>query len=179
MEPATVATLFAAVLIAGIVGGFALFVLPRTRMGLIDNAPKIAALVAVSATAGSLYFSEVADFVPCELCWYQRIAMYPMALILPLAAARRDHEIMNYAFVLAAAGLVVSSYHMYVQWFPENSNSCAFDDPCSATWVEGFGVFTIPQMAAMAFFLIIMLSVAFTFEGEPADAEKTEDSVAA
>jgi hypothetical protein len=51
-----------------------------------------------------------------------------------------------------------------VQWFPESSNSCAFDDPCPAKWVEGFGIFTIPQMAAMTFFLIIMLSVASTFE---------------
>ncbi len=164
MDAETVATLFAACLISGLVGGFALFAFPRTRPTFVAAAPSIAALVAVSATAGSLYFSESAGFIPCELCWYQRIAMYPMALILPLAALRRDHLIMNYAFVLAAAGLIVSGYHIQVQWFPERSNSCALDNPCSAKWVEGFGVFTIPQMAAMAFFLIIMLSVAFTFE---------------
>lgn len=164
MDAEFFATLFSACLIGGLVGGFALFAFPRTRVRFVAAAPSIAALVAVAATAGSLYFSEGAGFVPCELCWYQRIAMYPMALILPLAVLRRDHLIMNYAFVLAAAGLIVSAYHIQVQWFPERSNSCALDDPCSAKWVEGFGVFTIPQMAAMAFFLIIMLSVAFTFE---------------
>ncbi len=164
LDAETVATLFSACLIGGLVGGFALFVFPITRRSFLAAAPSIAAVVAVSATLGSLYFSERAGFIPCELCWYQRIAMYPMALILPLAAFRRDHLIMNYAFVLAAAGLIVSAYHIQVQWFPESSNSCAFDDPCSAKWVEGFGIFTIPQMAAMTFFLIIMLSVASTFE---------------
>lgn len=163
MDPGTVATIFSLCLIGGLVGGFALFLLPRTRARLIAAAPGLAALVAVAATAGSLYFSERAGFVPCELCWYQRIAMYPMAVILLLAALRRDRAITNYAFVLAGAGFVTSAYHMQVQWFPERSNVCGLDDPCSAKWVEGLGVFTIPQMAAMAFFLIIMFSVASTF----------------
>ncbi|MEP1125478.1 MAG: disulfide bond formation protein B [Ilumatobacter sp.] len=178
MDPTTVATIFSICLLGGLVGGFTLFVLPRTRQRFIAHVPKVAALVAVSATAGSLYFSEIADFIPCELCWYQRIAMYPLAMILPLALVRRDRDVMNEAFVLAAAGLLASAYHMRVQWFPDSSNSCALDDGCSAKWVEGLGVFTIPQMAATAFFLIIMLSVAFTFEEESGDTLAHADSAA-
>lgn len=178
----TIASAFAGLLIGGLLGGLALFAWPRTRARLVASAPAIAALVAVCATLGSLYFSERAGFVPCELCWYQRIAMYPMALILPLAALRRDAQITNYSFVLAGAGLVTSAYHIRVQLFPESSNACTLDDPCSAKWVEGLGVFTIPQMAAMSFFLIIMLSVASTFapdfEAEGPSPTKSDESLA-
>ena len=160
MSPETVAALFAACLIAGLVVGIILYATPTTRPRLVAVAPQIAAVVAVAATVGSLYFSERAGFVPCKLCWYQRIAMYPMAIILPLAALRRDRQIMQYAAALAGVGLAISVYHIQVQWFPERSNSCSFDDPCTAKWVEAFGVFTIPQMAAMAFALVVLLSVA-------------------
>ncbi|MFT5027118.1 MAG: disulfide bond formation protein DsbB [Ilumatobacter sp.] len=160
MSSETIAALFAACLLGGFVGGIALYVAQTTRSKLVAAAPQIAAVVAIAATAGSLYFSAVADFVPCKLCWYQRIAMYPMAIILPLAVLLRDRLIMRYAAALAGIGLAVSLYHIQVQWFPERSNSCSFDDPCSAKWVEAFGVFTIPQMAAMAFALIVLLSVA-------------------
>jgi disulfide bond formation protein DsbB len=179
VQPETVAALFATCLIAGLVGGAVLFAMPSTRSRFVDAAPKIAALVALSATVGSLYFSERAGFVPCKLCWYQRIAMYPMALILPLAVLRRDRNVMTYAFALSATGLVTSAYHMQVQWFPERSNSCALDDPCSAKWVEAFGIFTIPQMAGMSFFLIVMLSVACTFSERPSThpLEQPEPSV--
>ena len=160
----TVATLFTIALLVGLVGSFLLFIAPSTRSRLVAAAPKIAALVAVGATLGSLYFSERAGFVPCTLCWYQRIAMYPLAVLLPLAVLRRDRQIMNYAFVLAALGLTVSAYHIQVQWSKGQSNFCELDDPCSAKWVEAFGFVTIPQMAAMSFFLIIMLAVATTFD---------------
>ena len=164
MSTEAVATTFTLALIVGLVGSFVLFVAPSTRSRLIAAAPKIAAMVAVGATAGSLYFSERAGFVPCTLCWYQRIAMYPLAVILPISILRRDREIMNYSFVLAALGLIVSAYHIDVQWSKGQSNFCELDDPCSTKWVEAFGFVTIPQMAAMSFFLIIMLSVASTFD---------------
>lgn len=164
VSPETVATMFTLALVVGLVGCCLLFVAPATRHRLVAAAPKITALVAIGATLGSLYFSERAGFVPCELCWYQRIAMYPMAVIVPLAILRRDREIMNYAFVLAAIGFVISAYHISVQWSENESNFCTIDDPCSAKWVEAFGFVTIPQMAAMSFFLIIMLAVATTFD---------------
>ena len=76
-----------------------------------DAALWIAFLVAATSTAGSLYFSEAANFVPCQLCWFQRIAMYPLALILLVAALRGDRSVRWYAGPLAAGGAVISTYH--------------------------------------------------------------------
>lgn len=177
VDAQTVANVCSACLIGGLIGGLALFAHPRTRSQFIAAVPSIASFVAVGATAGSLYFSERAGFIPCELCWFQRVAMYPMALILPLAVFRRDGGIMNYAFALAGAGFLVSAYHIRLQWFPERENSCSMEAPCSAKWVEGFGVFTIPQMAAMSFFLIMMLSVASTFGTDARDDLAADDLV--
>ena len=169
MSSENVATLFASCLIIGLVGSVGLFAVPATRRSFIEAAPWVAAAVAIGAMFGSLYFSERVGFVPCELCWYQRIAMYPMAVILPLAAFRRDRQIMMYSFVLAAVGLAISLYHISVQLFPEQSNFCEFNNPCSAKWVEAFGLITIPQMAAMSFVLIIGLSLAVTLDRRERD----------
>ncbi len=70
------------------------------------------------ATAGSLYFSEVAGFEPCTLCWYQRIAMYPLVVILGVAAARRERSGAVYAAALAAIGALISPYHIALEWVP-------------------------------------------------------------
>src|SRR5690606_15894336 len=78
----------------------------------------VAALVAVVAMLGSLYYSEVADFPPCRLCWYRRIGMYPLAVVLPIAAWRRDRQVRWYALPLAVAGGAVSIYHILVERFP-------------------------------------------------------------
>ncbi len=161
MNPDTVAALFTVCLVISLVGGGVLFAMPRRRSLVVATAPKVTALVAVGATLGSLYFSERAGFVPCELCWFQRIAMYPMAVILPLAVLRRDTNVMPYALTLAGVGFAISAYHVQVQWFPDRSNACAIAAPCSAKWVEAFGFVTIPQMAALSFLIIVLLSVVF------------------
>ena len=72
--------------------------------------------------AGSLYFSEVAHFVPCRLCWYQRIAMYPLVLLLGIATLRRDVGIRLYAIPLAAIGAAVSIYHVQLERFPDQAH---------------------------------------------------------
>ncbi len=155
MSSSTVATCFTLALIAGVVGIIVALANASVRSLVRDRALIIAGAVAVAATLGSLYFSEVADFVPCKFCWYQRIAMYPLAVLLVMGAIRRDHQILRYVRVIALAGLAVSAYHVWIQWFPESSNLCEFDNPCSARWVEAFGRVTIPQMAGMSFALII------------------------
>ncbi|MGV3757949.1 MAG: disulfide bond formation protein B [Actinomycetota bacterium] len=117
-----------------------------------------AGTVAIVATLGSLWFSEGAGFPPCDLCWYQRIAMYPLAVLLPLAAWRRDDGIRLYAFVLAGAGLLVSTWHNIIETNPDISSSgCDPSNPCTLRWVEGLGFWTIPRMAFVAFALIIAL----------------------
>lgn len=155
MNASTIATLFALALFAGLVGIVVAVFNASVRDIVHQWSLSLAGAVAVAATLGSLYFSEVADFIPCKLCWYQRIAMYPLAVLLVIAAVRRDRWILLYVRVIALFGFAVSAYHVWIQWFPEKSNFCEFDNPCSARWVEAFDRVTIPQMAGLSFVLII------------------------
>ena len=157
MTPANAANFFGIVLIGAAIALIAGTASRTTRPAIIAAAPRLAALVAVGATAASLYFSERAGFVPCELCWYQRIAMYPLAVILSVAALRRDRDIAPYALPLGAIGLAIAGYHIQVQLFPEQASFCEASNPCSGRWVEAFGWMTIPQMAALSFTLVIAL----------------------
>ena len=118
----------------------------------------LAFVVALLATAGSLYFSEVARYEPCLLCWYQRIAMYPLVVILGLAAWRRDGGAWIYAAALATIGALISAYHVLLEWFPNlSSGACDPDNPCTLVWFRVFGVFSLPTLALTAFLLILTL----------------------
>jgi disulfide bond formation protein DsbB len=118
----------------------------------------LAWLVAATAMAGSLYFSEVAGLTPCALCWYQRIAMYPLAIILLVAAVRRDWAVRPYATALAAIGVLVAAYHVLLQRIPGlPSGSCSLEAPCTAIDLERFGFITIPVMALVGFVTILTL----------------------
>ena len=121
----------------------------------------LAFAVALTATAGSLYLSEVAGFIPCTLCWYQRIAMYPLVVVLGIAAWRRDWGIRRYVAPLAGIGAVIAGYHAALQRLPGlPSGACSVDAPCSAIYVERFGFVTIPVMALVAFLTILVLLLA-------------------
>ena len=165
----TMATFFTTLLLAGL-GGVALAaILHWTSVsstiwdGLAEWGLPLAAIVSVGATAGSLYFSEGANFVPCEFCWYQRIAMYPLALILGIAAVRRDRGIRIYAIPTAAIGAALALYHYLVQQFPDlETGTCSATVPCSAKWVERFGFVSIPYMALSAFLAIMVLLAVWT-----------------
>ena len=111
----------------------------------------LAAAVATVATLGSLYYSEVADFPPCRLCWYQRIAMYPLVPILAIAAVRRDRAVRWYALPLVVIGAAISVWHGLVERFPSlESGACDPLNPCSIVWVEKFGYLTIPAWPCRA-----------------------------
>lgn len=123
-----------------------------------DQALTLAFLVAAAAMAGSLYFSEVAHFPPCQLCWYQRICMYPLVPLLGIAAWRRDSGIRPYAAVLAGIGALVSTYHVILERYPSlESSVCDPTNPCTLIWVRRFGYLTIPAMALSGFALILTL----------------------
>jgi disulfide bond formation protein DsbB len=123
------------------------------------HAAVLAFVVVAVATGGSLYLSEVAHFTPCVLCWYQRIAMYPMVVLLGLAVAR-DDDVLPYALALSGIGAGVSTYHMLVERFPSiETDACDPQNPCSLIWTERFGYLTIPTMALSAFALVITLSL--------------------
>ena len=118
----------------------------------------LAAVVAATCMAGSLYFSEVAGFPPCELCWYQRIAMYPLVVILAIAAVRRDRDVWHYVVPLAGIGAAISTYHYLVEWFPEaDSGVCKSTVPCTFVWFRELGFVSLPLMALCGFALIITL----------------------
>jgi disulfide bond formation protein DsbB len=123
-----------------------------------DAALWIAFLVATVALLGSLYFSEVANYVPCRLCWFQRIAMYPLAVILLVAAIRRDRGVRWYAIPLAGIGACVSIYHYLVEWHPQlEGDACDPSNPCSLVWFREFGFVTLALMALCGFVAIIAL----------------------
>ncbi len=143
--------------------------------GLRPVAVPLAFAVALTATLGSLYFSEVANYVPCTLCWYQRIAMYPLALLLGVAWLTRDHRVGRFTIPLAAIGSVVATYHVLVERFPdlESDGICsAGGPPCSVVWFERLGFVTLPTMALAGFACVIALSaVAATGDRTPAPAD--------
>jgi disulfide bond formation protein DsbB len=125
------------------------------RAALTGLGPAFGGAVAVVAMLGSLWFSEGAHFPPCELCWYQRIAMYPLAVLLPIAALRGDRGFRPYALVLVALGTAISVWHNVIETFPSlDGGSCDPTNPCTLRWVEGLGFWTIPRLALATFVLI-------------------------
>jgi len=148
--------------------------------GVGQSALWLAFAVAATATAGSLYFSEVANYVPCRLCWFQRIAMYPLAPILLVAAIRKDSAVGWYAGPLAAIGLAVSLYHSVLEWFPSlEGGSCAASGPlCAVPWFETFGFMTLATMAAVGFStILVLLFVAIPGNRGPAADDLHHDTV--
>ena len=137
--------------------GIILFSKAVLRKELQATTLELAAMIAIGATLGSLYFSEIRNFVPCEYCWYQRIAMYPLALVLLIATIRRDKNIIPYALTLSLVGFGISAYHYQLQLFPEQSTSCGLDASCTYRWIEVFGFVTIPFLALTSFAFISML----------------------
>ncbi|MEC2074411.1 disulfide oxidoreductase [Alkalihalophilus marmarensis] len=119
----------------------------------------LAWLISLVATLGSLYFSEVRQFVPCELCWYQRIAMYPISVVLGIAVYLGDLKIKRYVLPLSFIGGSISLYHYLVQKVPYFApiTPCAEGVPCSMQYINWFGFITIPFLALTAFVLITVL----------------------
>ncbi len=135
----------------------------------------LALVVALVATLGSLYFSEIAGFVPCTLCWYQRILMYPLTVITLVGFIKQDEYLPNYVLPLAILGLIVSGYHYLVQLGAfGHPAACAVGIPCSLRYVNYFGFVTIPLLALTAFTLItaVMLATRWAYaQEEPVAAE--------
>lgn len=133
-------------------------------MGLISrNALWMALVVATIATAGSLFYSEVAKFEPCKLCWLQRIFMYPLVVILGIAAYRDDRRITAYVLPLSAIGAAIAGYHYALQVNPGIAAPCSavgYAVSCSQRFVMNLGYVTIPMMSLTAFLLIGLLMVA-------------------
>jgi disulfide bond formation protein DsbB len=154
--PVTTFSRFAALLaLAALAAGVIAIVRPSTYAGLgFRNGVSLAALVAGAATAGSLIYSEVYLFEPCQLCWYQRIAMYPLTLILAVGWWRSDRNVLAYAIPPALIGAGISVWHLANQWILTGT-TCEVGPSCSVRYVTEFGFVTIPFMALGGFIAII------------------------
>ena len=118
-------------------------------------------LIASVSTLGALFFGEVMQLPPCVLCWYQRICMFPLVLILPVGLFPFDRKVIRYALPLAAIGWPFAVFHVLLiaGVIPESIKPCTQGVPCSEKVIEWFGFVTIPLLAVVAFSTIIALLV--------------------
>ncbi len=117
----------------------------------------IAWIQSLVAVFGSLYFSEIVHFPPCILCWYQRIFMYPLAIIIPIGIVKKDKKIYQYVLPLAIVGSIFGFYHnlLYYGIVPESLAPCVAGVSCTTKFIEFFGFITIPFLSLSAFLVII------------------------
>ncbi|OZS77805.1 disulfide bond formation protein B [Tetzosporium hominis] len=134
----------------------------KTRSSWFETyALYIAWVVSLTATLGSLYFSEIREFVPCELCWIQRIFMYPLTILLGIAAFTNDVRMRLYVLPLTLIGGTISLYHYLVQKVPgfADIKPCVQGVPCNIQYINWFGFVTIPFLALTAFTLMSIVLI--------------------
>ncbi|RAL26800.1 disulfide oxidoreductase [Thermoflavimicrobium daqui] len=115
-------------------------------------------IISIVATLGSLYFSEIAQYVPCTLCWYQRILMYPLVILLGIASYRNDVRIIPYTLPLSIIGGGIALFHYLQQKVPGLAEiaPCTVGVPCNKDYIDWLGFITIPFLALIAFILITL-----------------------
>lgn len=119
-------------------------------------------LVSLVAMLGSLYYSDIAGYAPCKLCWYQRVFMYPLPFLMGFAMWKKDRKIIPYAILLSVIGGVLAAYHYILQISQIDSVFCTlvgYAASCSETFFLSLGYITIPMMALTAFLLIIIFGL--------------------
>jgi disulfide bond formation protein DsbB len=130
-----------------------------TRSSQIETLFFTAWAISVIATFGSLYFSEVLKYAPCELCWYQRILMYPLVLLMGTSIIKKDYHLSIYILPLSIIGVCISFYHYLIQkvdFFASSSISCGVV-PCTGEYINWLGFITIPFLALIAFTSITII----------------------
>jgi disulfide bond formation protein DsbB len=127
----------------------------------------------IVATLGSLYFSEVMNFTPCDLCWYQRVCMYPLMAVFGVALWRRDPNVRAYALPLTAIGWLIAGYHTLEQYaiLPTNPAICGVGLSCTTLWINWFGFITIPLLSFTAFTVIALCLALYRPQVEDDDGE--------
>ena len=120
-------------------------------------------LVATIATVGSLFFSEVMMFPPCVMCWYQRICMYPLVVILLVGLFPLDTTVTRYAMPLTLIGLFFAIYHnlLYYKILPESVQPCSQGVSCTSDYINWFGFITIQLLSLVAFVMVLILLIMF------------------
>ncbi len=138
----------------------------------------IALAAAWTAMLGSLYFSEVRGYVPCSLCWYQRIIMYPLAGILAIGLLRKDRGLPYYVLPFSILGIAMSTYHYLLQKTQifDSGAVCQAGVPCTTMWINWFGFITIPFLALTAFVIISAMAVVALEAKEVEDETEAADT---
>ncbi|MBO0992188.1 disulfide oxidoreductase [Bacillus sp. SD088] len=128
----------------------------NTKSSFQDYLLYFAWIVSLVATLGSLYFSEIKGFIPCEFCWYQRILMYPLVVIIGIAVFEQNKNIKKYVLPFSIIGIGVSFYHYLIQKVPGlvAAKPCVGGVPCNGQYINWLGFITIPFLALIAFILI-------------------------
>ena len=128
-----------------------------------ENLAQLALLQAIVATAVSLYFSEVLKFPPCVLCWYQRILMYPLVVILAIGIWKKDKNLPLFVLPLSIIGGFIAIYHnlLYYKIIPQSQAPCTLGISCTTKQIEWFGFVTIPLLSLAAFAAITILMLLF------------------
>jgi disulfide bond formation protein DsbB len=133
--------------------------------------------IAAVGTAGSLYMSEVAGYIPCELCWYQRICLYPLSILALLAALRNDYRMSLYMLPLAITGVGLAIYQILIEnGVISQTQACLLSAPggCATKWIDEFGYVTIPTLALTGFVLVTAFLLLAAAE-QPASLQAEED----
>lgn len=120
-------------------------------------------VTALLATSGSLFFSEIMKLPPCILCWYQRIAMYPLIIIIAIGIILQDKKFSFYSVILSIIGLAIAFYHnlLYYHIIPESLSPCVQGISCTSRQIEWFGFITIPLLSLISFILISVFLIYF------------------
>ncbi|MDO8663635.1 MAG: disulfide oxidoreductase [Candidatus Wildermuthbacteria bacterium] len=157
----SILTITAQILIIGLI---AVILLKKSKILDLTGRRAIlfAFIVALTSTLGSLFYSEIAKFEPCKLCWFQRILMYPQVILLGMAILKKEKNIAGYILGLSVPGSIIAGYHYLLQLGVVPAFSCSavgYSAHCSQRFVMNFGYITIPLMAFSAFLLIILLQL--------------------
>jgi disulfide bond formation protein DsbB len=173
-----------AVVVAGVLLGVAALISKRARSWGVEvarfvgpQALLVAWIVSIVTTLGSLYYSEHAGYLPCELCWYQRILMYPLVIVLGVGWLRRDSKVWMTAAPFVVLGAPLSLYHWLVERVPSiaESSSCSIVAPCTSPYFQKLGFVTLAWMCLSSFLLIGTLLVLFVVAQRAGGARPTED----
>lgn len=110
-------------------------------------------IIAFASTLGSLFFSDIMDFAPCVLCWYQRVCMFPLVIILARGLFPLDRGVVKYALPLVGVGWLLAAYHnlLHSGWIPADMQPCAKGVSCTEEYLELFGLLSIPALALISF----------------------------
>ncbi len=123
----------------------------------------VAWMISLIAVLGSLFFSEVMKLPPCELCWYQRIFMYPLALLLPIAILSQENKVKRYFLSLSLGGTLISTYHLllYYHVIPDSIKPCSQGISCTSRQLDWLGFVSIPLLSWISFVLISLALVLY------------------